>query len=78
MNIDCINKLDAIYEKKANGLKFRNRCDWYEYGEKSTKFFLNLEKSRAVQSQVRNILVVDKIMINLRLINNFTYSIKPF
>ena len=29
---------------------------WYEFGEKSTKFFLNLEKNRAIQGQVRTIL----------------------
>ena len=55
--IACKDKLDAIYEKKANGLKIRSKCDWYEHGEKSTKFFLNLEKNRAVQSQIRNIIV---------------------
>ena len=53
--IECKNKLEQIYTEKANGIRIRSKCDWYEYGEKSSKFFLNLEKSRANQSKVRNI-----------------------
>ena len=53
--IDCRNKLDKIYEQKINGMRIRSKCDWNEYGEKSSKFFLNLEKSRAVQSTIQNI-----------------------
>ena len=36
-------------------MRIRSKCDWYKYGEKSSKFFLNLEKSRASQSAIRNI-----------------------
>ena len=39
------------------------KCNWYEHGEKSSKYFVNLEKSRAVQNQIRNILK-DNIEIN--------------
>ena len=36
----CIkNELDAIYDHIAEGIRIRNKCDWYEHGEKSTKFF---------------------------------------
>ena len=38
------NYLELIYERIAEGAKFRSTCQWYEEGEKSTKFFLNLEK----------------------------------
>ena len=54
-NIDykvCKQQLDAIYKEKAKGIKIRSKCNWYELGEKSTKFFLNLEKHWAVQSQI--------------------------
>ena len=44
--IDCRNKLDKIYEQNINGMRIISKCDWCEYGEKSSKFFLNLEKSR--------------------------------
>ena len=40
--IDFRNKLDKIYEQKINGIRIRSKCDWYEYSEKSSKFFLNL------------------------------------
>ena len=34
--IDCRNKLDKIYEQKSNGIRIRSKCDWYEYGDKSS------------------------------------------
>ena len=37
-------KLDAYYEKKAEAAAFRSRCKWLGEGEKSTKYFLSLEK----------------------------------
>ena len=58
--IDCRNKLDKIYEQKVNGIRIRSKCDWYKHGEKSSKFFLNLEKTRSTQSTIRNI-TKDKI-----------------
>ena len=33
-----------MYEEKANGVKVRTKCVCYEFGKKSSKFFLNLEK----------------------------------
>ena len=36
-------------------MRIGSKCHWYKYGEKSSKFFLNLEKSRAAQSTFRNI-----------------------
>ena len=50
--INCRNKLDKIYEQKINGMRARSKCDWYGYGEKSSKLFVNLEKSRATQSTI--------------------------
>ena len=46
-NIDhkvCKQQLDAIYEEKAKYIKITCKCNWYELGEKSPKFSLNLEK----------------------------------
>ena len=40
------NELDEIYDHIAEGIRIRSKCDWYKHGEKSTKFFLNLEKQR--------------------------------
>ena len=36
-------KLEHFYEEKLQGL-IRARASWCEHGEKSTKYFLNLEK----------------------------------
>ena len=33
-----------LIENRTKGAILRSKCDWYENGEKSTKFFLNLEK----------------------------------
>ena len=44
-NHNYVNKNFEIYiPKKVNGIINRSKCNWYENGEESTKFFLNLEK----------------------------------
>ena len=40
----CKAALDKIYHKIAEGVKIRSKCQWYEESEKSTKYFLNLDK----------------------------------
>ena len=37
-------ELSMIYDAVGNGIKVRNRCNWYKFREKYNKFFLNLEK----------------------------------
>ena len=46
------NDLELIYNHIAEGVRLRSKCDWYEQGEKSTKFFLNLEKQRGNQNRI--------------------------
>ena len=53
--LEC-NNLEKIYQEKANGIKIRSKCDWYEFGEKSSTFLFNLEKQYALQNQVRTLL----------------------
>ena len=48
------NELETIYDHIAEGIRIRSKCEWYEHGEKSTKFFLNHEKSRSVQNHISN------------------------
>ena len=44
-NIDEIRReIDEIREEKTKGAMMRCKVRWYEEGEKSTKYFLNLEK----------------------------------
>ena len=49
-------------------------CDWDEKGEKSTNFFLNLEKRRAFQNQVKNLVVSDEVLKEQSDINKNLYS----
>ena len=39
-------KLELLYEEKLQGIIIRARARWWEQGEKSTKYFLNLEKKK--------------------------------
>ena len=41
---DLRNSLQHLYDFKLKGLVVRSRARWVEHGEKSTKYFLNLEK----------------------------------
>ena len=57
----CKLQLDNIYEKTPKGIRIRSKCNWYGHGEKSTKFFLNLEKHPATQSQIHSVINQDEI-----------------
>ena len=46
-------KLNRIYQEKTNSIRIGSKCDWYKHTEKSSNFFLNLEKSCAVQNQIQ-------------------------
>ena len=59
-NIDCKNQLEVIYDDIAEGIKVRSKCQWYEKGEKSTAFFLNLEKTKATQGTVKKLEIDNK------------------
>ena len=70
--LECKNNLEQTYQEKANGIKLRSKCAWYEFGEKSSEFLLNLEKQHALQNQVRTLLfdqneIRDKNQINHQL-----------
>ena len=55
------NKLEAIYDHIAGGIGIRSKCEWHERSEKSTKFFLNLEKkSEASKAKSGNLLLKKK------------------
>ena len=40
----------------SNDIKITSNCDWYEFGERSNKLFLTIEKHRATQNIVRKVL----------------------
>ena len=76
----CKLRLKEIYKIKANSVKIRIKCDWYEYGEKSSKFILNLEKNRFVQSQIRKLIIEEKKLTEQNELNNniFRFYQNPF
>ena len=39
----CKSELNTLYDYIAAGLIIRSKSNWYEQGEKSSKYFLNLE-----------------------------------
>ena len=42
---------------KIKGVKIRSKCNWYELGKKFNIVFLNLEKHRAIQSQIHSVII---------------------
>ena len=48
-------ELETFYEKKVEGIIIRSRATWYEHGERSSKYFLNLEKRNHVKKHIRKL-----------------------
>ena len=61
------DKIQEMYEKKAEGARVRSKCLWYEEGE---KFFLNLEKRGGTQRQIRKFTVNDQEITDQNKIQN--------
>ncbi len=54
--VDSKNELEKIRTEKMNGIIFRSKVKWYEEGEKSTEYFLNLEKRNYVNKNMTEII----------------------
>ena len=63
-------ELEKIYEKFGEGAKVRSKCTWYEEGEKSKKFFLNLEKKIALQGQILKLIIGNQGIMDQNKIQN--------
>ena len=46
---------NTIYEQLAKGGIIRSKAIWYEKGEKSNKYFLNLEAYKKAKSSIRKV-----------------------
>ena len=44
---------DSIYEQIAKGAIIRSKATWYDKGEKSNKYFLNLETERKKERKLK-------------------------
>ena len=65
----CKLELENIYDKKAESAKIRSKCEWYQHGEKPTKFFFNFEKQKVMNTTVRHLIDDDKDITDLKQIN---------
>ena len=65
----CKIELENIYDKKTEGAKICSKCEWYQHGGKPTKFFLNLEKQKAINTTVRHLIDNDKDITDPKEIN---------
>ena len=48
--------LEDIRKQKIDEAKLRSKLKWIEYGEKPSKFFLNLEKQNFVNRQIKKLI----------------------
>ena len=66
INANALNstkeKLEPLYEKKIQGIIIRARARWWKHGEKSTKYFFNLEKRNHVKKHVRKLKISGSII----------------
>ena len=53
---ECKQEPENLYDYIAQGIILRSWATWYEHGEKSTKYFPNLEKRNKAKTHVGNIL----------------------
>jgi exonuclease III len=65
-NADCIkeiedrinnikSQLDELITERTRGAALRNRTEWHEEGDKASKLFLNLEKSRGTNKTIKKL-----------------------
>ena len=52
-------ELEECYDKMVERAIIRSRVQWYEHGEKSSKYFFSLEQKNKIKSSVRTILSKD-------------------
>ena len=51
-------ELEEYYDKMVGAI-IRSRVQWYEHGEKSSKYFFSLDQKNKIKSSVRTILSKD-------------------
>ena len=62
--VNCKNQPEEICDDSAKGIEVRSKCQWYEECEKSTKIFLNIEKTKATQDTVKKLEIDNKEIEN--------------
>ena len=54
-------ELDQLYNHITEGIIIRSRTAWYEFGEKSSKYFLGLEKRNKLKTHLKKLLSDDGV-----------------
>ncbi len=54
-------ELERLYAQKANITYLGNRIEWVEKGERSTKYFLNMQHKNTVKKNVMKLIIGNKI-----------------
>ena len=54
---------ENIYEEFSKGAIIRSKATWYEKGEKSNKYFLNLESHLKAKSSVRKVFSEEELLV---------------
>ena len=53
---ECKGELEKMYDQITQGIILRSKVAWYEKGEKSNKYFLNLEKRNKTKTHIRKLI----------------------
>jgi len=53
---DLESQLSSLISKETEGVKIRSRAQWFEEGEKPTRYFFRLEKKRAEANTFESLL----------------------
>ena len=61
--LECLNKVFSLGEF-SNGLIIRSKVSWYEKGEKSNKYYYNLEKRNKSKSHVKSLTIDNNIIVH--------------
>ena len=61
---DVICKRDKMLDEKGRHIADRMQSKWYQEGEKGTKYFLNLQRSKGKRTEMNKILIEGKHVTN--------------
>ena len=62
------NNLKNCYDFIIEGTVISSKAQWYEDGEKCTKYYLNLEKGNKIKATVCKLLINDKAITSSKTI----------
>ena len=69
---DAKVKLETMYNHITEGIIIWSRCDWHELGEKSSRYFLGLEKRNKTKTHLRKLVTGNEVdeITDLKLIRS--------